>query len=236
MISRRLGHLKSTRCFSNYGDPTTATMETRGGFDRVDGEGPSRNGRGKRRRRRARDGRRDGACSSSVKAARRRRWRIAAAASASTATAQIAMGGATGVGVRATASTTARATHPLLSELRATESVHRASPRLRRGTPGTPGKVLRQGDVVGVTPWRPGGQTVVSCALSALVWTGPGSQQLLEQDLLITMGAVSPFRRTALAKTCLFGSTHARCRADGRGQRTLGRSRFFALAVGVGSP
>ena len=36
---------------------------------------------------------------------------------------QIAMGGATGVGVRATASTTARATHPLLSELRATESV-----------------------------------------------------------------------------------------------------------------
>jgi len=113
---------------------------------------------------------------------------------------------------------------------------HRASPRPQRGTPGTPGKVLRQGDVVGVTPWRPGGQTVVSCALSALVWTGPGSQQLLEQDLLITMGAVSPFRRTALAKTCLFGSTHARCRAGGRGQRTLARSRFFALAVGVGSP
>ena len=66
MVSRRLGHLKSTRCFSNYGDPTTATMETRVGLDRVDGDGPNRNGRSDRRRRRARDGRRDGACNTYV--------------------------------------------------------------------------------------------------------------------------------------------------------------------------
>ena len=94
-------------------------MENRRGVDGVDGDGPNRNGLSDRRRRRARDGRHDGACSSSVKAARRRRWRIAAAASASTATAQIAMSGTTGVGARAMASATTRATHPLLSELRA---------------------------------------------------------------------------------------------------------------------
>ena len=146
-----------------------------------------------------------------------------------------AMGGATGgVGARAMAGATARAIHPLLSELRATESVpHRASPRPRRGTPGTPGKALSDGDVVGVTPWRSDGHTVVSSALSVSPSMGPGSQQLLEQHLLITMGAASPFRRMALPN---FGSMHARCRAGGRGQRTLARSRFFALAVGVGSP
>ena len=114
---------------------------------------------------------------------------------------------------------------------------HRASQRPRRGTPGTPGKVLRDGDVVGVTPWRPGGQTVVSSALSALVWTGPGSQQLLEQDLLITMPAASPFRRPGQPQTCPFGSKMVRCRAQRRGQRTLGAFHDFSRSLsGWGAP
>ena len=119
-----------------------------------------------------------------------------------------------------------------------TESVpHRASPRPQRGTPGTPDKVLRDGDVVGVTPWRPGGQTVVSSALSALVWTGPGSQQLLEQDLLITMPAASPFRRPGQPQTCPFGSKMVRCRAQRRGQRTLGAFHDFSRSLsGWGAP
>ena len=67
------------------------------------------------------------------------------------------------------------------------------------------------------TSWRPGGHTVVSSALSALRVDGTGGQQLLEQHLLITMAAASPFRRMALPKPCLFGSTHGAAAQEAAG-------------------
>ena len=60
-------------------------------------------------------------------------------------------------------------------------------------------------------------------------------QQLLQQHLLITMLAASPFRRPGQPKTCLFGSNMVRCRAQRRGQRTLGRFHDFSRSLsGVG--
>ena len=78
---------------------------------------------------------------------------------------------------------------------------------------------------------------VVSSTLSALPEMGVGRQQLLQQHLLITMPAASPFRRPGQPKTCLFGSKMVRCRAQRRGQRTLGRFHDFSRSLsGVGAP
>ena len=49
-------------------------MENRVGLVRVDGDGPNHNGRSDRRRRRARDGRRDGACNTTVDIVAARQW------------------------------------------------------------------------------------------------------------------------------------------------------------------
>ena len=72
---------------------------------------------------------------------------------------------------------------------------------------------------------------VVSSTLSALPEMGVGRQQLLQQHLLITMPAASPFRRPGQPKTCLFGSKMVRCRAQRRGQRTLGRFHDFSRSL-----
>ena len=78
---------------------------------------------------------------------------------------------------------------------------------------------------------------VVSSTLSALPEMGVGRQQLLQQHLLITMPAASPFRRPGQPKTCLFGSNMVRCRAQRRGQRTLGVFTIFrARCLGWGAP
>ena len=76
---------------------------------------------------------------------------------------------------------------------------------------------------------------VVSSTLSALPEMGVGRQQLLQQHLLITMPAASTFSRPGQPKTCLFGSKMVRCRAQRRGQRTLGRFHDFSRSLsGVG--
>ena len=78
---------------------------------------------------------------------------------------------------------------------------------------------------------------VVSSTLSALPEMGVGRQQLLQQHLLITMPAASPFRRLGQPKTCLFGSKMMRCRAQRRGQRTFDRFHDFSRSLsGVGAP
>ena len=59
----------------------------------------------------------------------------------------------------------------------------------------------------------------------------------LQQHLLITMPAASPFRRLGQPKTCLFGFNMVRYRAQRRGQRTLGRFHDFSRSLsGWGAP